>query len=289
MAWWHGGGNWGDLWDRPALTLRRMRSFIQLVNKGKTVISLPQSFHYVDKQLEVDDAAQWMKAIAEETNYSDVKDKMVVTWRQHQSYDKGASLYPLLDNRLVPDVAFMIGPLEESYAWSKQKPIAEIIFLLRIDKESLHSEKRNLKELRKIIDSNEETRGLSFELVDWWDRKRFFNKNSKKPGPNFKYKVVDEGKFDYQQMFKSSLAMLAGGKVLITDRLHSSILAFLLHKPHVFVDQSYGKIGKTREVAFEVSEDCEDRKQMKYEEAQSIEEAVLKAYKMLKDEQFWII
>ena len=189
MAWWHGGGNWGDLWDRPALTLRRMRSFIQLVNKGKTVISLPQSFHYVDKQLEVDDAAQWMKAIAEETNYSDVKDKMVVTWRQHQSYDKGASLYPLLDNRLVPDVAFMIGPLEESYAWSKQKPIAEIIFLLRIDKESLHSEKRNLKELRKIIDSNEETRGLSFELVDWWDRKRFFNKNSKKPGPNFKYKV----------------------------------------------------------------------------------------------------
>ena len=90
-------------------------------------------------------------------------------------------------------------------------------------------------------------------------------------------------------MFKSSLAMLAGGKVLITDRLHSSILAFLLHKPHVFVDQSYGKIGKTREVAFEVSEDCADREQMKYEEAQSIEEAVLKAYKMLKDDKFWII
>ena len=57
----------------------------------------------------------------------------------------------------------------------------------------------------------------------------------------------------------------------------------------MFVDQSYAKIGKTREVAFEVSEDCEDRKQMKYEEAQSIEEAVLKAYKMLKDEKFWII
>ena len=22
LAWWHGGGNWGDLWDRKSLTLR---------------------------------------------------------------------------------------------------------------------------------------------------------------------------------------------------------------------------------------------------------------------------
>ena len=22
LAWWHGGGNWGDLWDRKAITLR---------------------------------------------------------------------------------------------------------------------------------------------------------------------------------------------------------------------------------------------------------------------------
>ena len=101
-------------------------------------------------------------------------------------------------------------------------------------------------------------------------------------------KVLDEGKFDYQKMFKSSMAMLTGGKVLITDRLHSSILAFLMHKPHIYLDQMYGKIRKTREVAFDVSEHCGDREEMRYDEAQSIEEAVLKASRMINDPKLWV-
>ena len=101
-------------------------------------------------------------------------------------------------------------------------------------------------------------------------------------------KVLDEGIFDYQPMFKSSISMFAAGKVLITDRLHASILAFLLHKPHVYVDQSYGKIRRTREVAFDVSEKCSDREEMKFDEADSFEDAVLIAAKMLKAEKFWV-
>ena len=89
-------------------------------------------------------------------------------------------------------------------------------------------------------------------------------------------------------MFKSSIAMFMGGKVLVTDRLHSSILAFLLHKPHVYVDQMYGKIRKTREVAFNVSKKCSDREEMKYDEAENIEEAIVKADRMLKKKKYWI-
>ena len=89
-------------------------------------------------------------------------------------------------------------------------------------------------------------------------------------------------------MFKSSIAMFAGGKILITDRLHTSILAFLMHKPHVYVDQMYGKIRKTREVAFEVSEKCGDKEEMKYDEAENIEEAVVKAARMLREKKFWM-
>ena len=88
-------------------------------------------------------------------------------------------------------------------------------------------------------------------------------------------------------MFRSSIALLAGGKVLITDRLHSSILAFLMHKPHVYLDQMYGKIRKTREVALEVSEKCKSIEEMRYDEAPSIEEAVLKASEMLKEKSYW--
>ena len=84
-------------------------------------------------------------------------------------------------------------------------------------------------------------------------------------------------------MFKTSIAMFAGGKVLITDRLHSSILAFLLHKPHIYVDQMYGKIRLTREVAFDTSEKCRNRKEMKFDEAETLEEAVVMAAKLLRE------
>ena len=77
--------------------------------------------------------------------------------------------------------------------------------------------------------------------------------------------------------------MLSSGKVLITDRLHSSILAFLLHKPHVYLDQMYGQITKTRQVALEASSNCENRTILKFDQAATVKEAVKKAVKMLED------
>ena len=95
--------------------------------------------------------------------------------------------------------------------------------------------------------------------------------------------MKDEGKFDYQKVFKRSIAMFTSGKVLITDRLHASILAFLLHKPHIYLEQMYGKISKTREVAFQASEKCRNKEEMKYDEAHSLEEAVLMAAILIKE------
>ena len=43
-------------------------------------------------------------------------------------------------------------------------------------------------------------------------------------------------------MFRKIMALFSSGKVVITDRLHMSIFALLLHKPHVILDQTYGKI-----------------------------------------------
>ena len=85
-------------------------------------------------------------------------------------------------------------------------------------------------------------------------------------------------------MFKSTIAMYASGKVLITDRLHASIFAFLMHKPHVYIDQMYGKIRRTRKAAFEVFDKCRNRKEMKFDQAANIELAVVKATRMLRDE-----
>ena len=83
------------------------------------------------------------------------------------------------------------------------------------------------------------------------------------------------------KMFRDSLAMYSSSKLIITDRLHASILAFLLHKPHVFLDQSYGKIRLTREVAFNTSSHCQDKKRLRYDQAGDIRQAVGMAVKML--------
>ena len=83
------------------------------------------------------------------------------------------------------------------------------------------------------------------------------------------------------KMFRGSLAMYSSSRLIITDRLHASILAFLLHKPHVFLDQSYGKIRLTREVAFNTSSHCQDKKRLRYDQAEDIKQAVGMAVKML--------
>ena len=41
-------------------------------------------------------------------------------------------------------------------------------------------------------------------------------------------------------------------------------------------------------MAFDVSEKCRDRDEMKFDEAENFEEAVLIAAKMLNDEKFWV-
>ena len=75
--------------------------------------------------------------------------------------------------------------------------------------------------------------------------------------------------------------MYSSSRVVITDRLHASIFAFLLHKPHVYLDQSYGKIRRTREVAFNSSDHCQDRKVLRYDQAEDIVQAIILAKEML--------
>ena len=76
-----------------------METFIQLVKKGKTVVSMPQSLHYNNKDYERTDAEDWMARVKEEVGEEVAREKMILTWRQQNSFIDGQRLYPLLDNR----------------------------------------------------------------------------------------------------------------------------------------------------------------------------------------------
>ena len=175
----------------------------------------------------------------------------------------------------------MIGPLEETTVRNKKK--VDILFLLRSDQESKYLKERNRRKIRNILNDNPQTAHMTFDLVDW-DSKKYLDTAVKDPaGPQFEHKVINEGgKFNYMAVFRRSIAMFSNSRVVITDRLHASIFAFLLHKPHIYLDQSYGKIRLTREVAFNTSTFCQDRDRLRYDQAEDIRQAVRLAAEMVK-------
>ena len=178
----------------------------------------------------------------------------------------------------------MIGPVEETPVWNKKKENVDLLFLLRSDYESKYLDYRDHTKIRNILDEDPLTAQLSFDLVDWWDSGKYLDTAVKDPAaPQFDHKVINEGgKFNYMAMFRRSIAMFSSSRVVVTDRLHASIFAFLLHKPHVYLDQSYGKIRLTREVAFNTSTFCQDRHRLRFNQAEDFRQAVLLAGEMLK-------
>ena len=76
-----------------------METFIQLVLKGKTVVGMPQSLHCNNKDYERTDAEDWMARVREEVGEELAREKIILTWRQENSFINAQKLYPLLDNR----------------------------------------------------------------------------------------------------------------------------------------------------------------------------------------------
>ena len=77
-----------------------METFTQLVLKGKTVVGMPQSIHYNNKYHERIDAENWMARMVKEGVGEEVaREKIILTWRQQNSFINGQKLYPLPDNR----------------------------------------------------------------------------------------------------------------------------------------------------------------------------------------------
>jgi pyruvyl transferase EpsO len=278
LAMWQAGGNWGDLWG---INMHRIRSFLPMLQKNITIFGMPQSLHYNNNDLKQKEADELKKIIEQTIGTVQSKHQIVLTWRQENSYNEALHLYPFVDNRLVPDIAFMIGPIKNTNYWTiPSTNEVDLLFLLRIDKESRIRSNRQNDAIQKIIDNIQSTKdNITFRIVDWHDRKEFYEPRvAATPMQQLYYK----GMFDYNSRFASAVSLLSSGKVVITDRLHGSIFAFLSLKPHVFIDQMYDKIQRTRAVAFNSSKECQDEQALMYTQALDMKDAVEKAINMLE-------
>ena len=226
-------------------SLEEMNVLEEMNAFNMSVVSMPQSHHYTSAAAEAQDA----RLINCFLDYG-VDPKLMR--RLQNSCNTASTMYPPAEHMLAPGVVFLIGPVLNNRAFTKDSiRDVDILLLLRTDKESKLRGK-----IKKQLQTFFLGRDHSWKLVDW-DTRRDFLKDSLNHdrGPiHVMTQVAHSGVFDYNRRFESSVDMFSTASVVDTYRLHSSIFAFLMGKPHVISDDSKMRLTLTREAAFQTSE-----------------------------------
>jgi exopolysaccharide biosynthesis predicted pyruvyltransferase EpsI len=120
-------------------------------------------------------------------------------------------------------------------------------------------------------------REWTYRVVDWASRDHFM---SHEWSEYFSANRREELSMDVTRTLRGCLALFSTGRVIITDRLHATILAILANKAVVYIDPLTGKISKALSVAFNSSSACQDFSAMNYRHATDITSAIRIASQM---------
>ena len=218
-----GGGNFGDLW--PGIHRTRMKLVKEALDRGKTVIVLPQSLWYEDDKNRSDD----VKIINKHPNF-------FLFTRDSQSYEIGKTISKNV--YLVPDMAHHLYD-ELSTFVAGLKPSKEVLHFLRDDKEALPGRDSFVGnqisyDWSDVLKINDCAAGCyrTFRLYKWMRRLHmaFFDKKLNLWRKNSWHIVLTGAKFFSQY------------ETIQTDRLHGMIFASLLNRNFEIIDNSYGKV-----------------------------------------------
>jgi exopolysaccharide biosynthesis predicted pyruvyltransferase EpsI len=270
VALWHAGGNWGDLWVRAQRA--RIDSFSELLLAGFSIVGMPQSLYYKNQTLKTQHTAEIKRKIMRGLNLKELqsfesravtRSRLTFTWREQRSYAQAKEMYPFATNKLVPDIAFQLGPFEPIRP-EKYEDLVDIVVFLRDDKESVYANERNRGSIQKLLNNIPGGKGLTFIIVDWWDRLKIFGTTNEN--------------FD-----QTSVRLMSMGKIVICDRLHASILSYVSGVPFVYVDQVSNKLTNTLNVAFSSWEGCQNEHGSMLTRATSLQDALLKSVEFLDE------
>lgn len=232
LVLFHGGGNWGDLYRFVQAKRLPFLSKLAVASREHnfTALSLPQSIFYKpgSRNLYADD---------------DIMNKLPQGFfslflRQQDSYGIAKRHYKSIGIHLSPDIAFALGPLQPV-----GKAEYDVLFLIRQDGETQKADKGVWKTVEKEMKSA----NLTFRIQDWWYHP--------KPGEFSKQNIALFSEVRTQ----AAIRAVSQGKIVVTNRLHASILSTLVGKRLIWVDTVTQKVSKTRSVAFNTSENCMER------------------------------
>lgn len=211
----NGGGNFGDLW--PGQQQTREQVFEACADRR--IVQLPQSLWYRDRQNLVR-MAQLCQAASD----------LTLMWREKRSFDFARKVFHCR-HMLVPDMAFALERVDRASR-------TEFMWLIRSDQESRFS-------------SAAWQQASGGQVTDWMSdphpdnrrlattRKRLHEQLSREaPTETIETLMIDLASMRVERGFE----ILGKGRVVITDRLHGHIMSVLLGRPHVIVDNSYGKL-----------------------------------------------
>lgn len=216
----HGGGNFGDIWP----VYQTYRTAVITRHPHHRIIQLPQSIHFDDLS-KLEDTR---RAIGAHADYH-------LMVRDHESYAFARQHFdcPVY---LAPDSAFGI---DMTQVPRTRRPDG-ITALLRTDKELRPDAQDGRKHFE---DCRIEDWGRLAKPMVFGDKvmRRLFRSPVLGGAQGLRTAV-------FNAMAKARVnlgfAQLDRAEVVVTDRLHGHIMATLLGKPHVVIDNYYGKIAR---------------------------------------------
>jgi pyruvyl transferase EpsO len=209
-----GGGSFGDLWERHL----KLRERVVTDFPRHRIVQLPESVHFTRAE-----------SLARARATFDGHERVTILAREEASlaFLQREFRTPV---QLAPDLAFALGALARP-----AQPSRDVLWLKRDDKEDRFAGQRPAD----AVDWIAEPRTPLIAWTDWLregaERRPWQRPLARRLLP-LAYPALA------RQRLARGLATLAGGKVLVTDRLHGHILSMQLGIPHVVLDNSYGKL-----------------------------------------------
>ena len=157
------------------------------------------------------------------------REKISLAWRQHSSYEYGEKYYSRgAQNVEVPDMAFMLGP-----RFHLRTPRYDVVVMFRDDKESLAPTSPEMV-CEEVVKRN-----YTCSVVGW-------GREGGEDSPlNF-----SSPRDLWDSAVQHGLAAVATGRVMVTDRLHGTILSYLAGIGVVYIENLSRKTTGVLNTAF---------------------------------------
>ena len=185
----------------------------------------------------------------------------LITFRQRDSYEYALAHYDNFTNvKECPDMAFMLGSQTPS-----SNALYDVFLLMRRDSESQFGAPESMH--NQICNGIAEE-GFSCGFGDW----------------GVSGHRADEDVSTFTEIgLEVALESISKGELIVTDRLHGALFAFLAGKYVIYVDNVYDKITQSLSAAFDHSDHCSNEETLGvFEVSENIDEIVTSVLKYLR-------